>query len=510
MRIARSARTARRPGQILVLFVILLVALLGMLGLVIDCGLLMATHRKTQNAADSAATAAAMDLMRGQSAAVARAKAQQFALTYYGVTLADADVRIPPTTGPYAGNASFVEVVASHTYESHFIQVTGAASTHAVSARAVAGYEPVSSGEGAIVLDPRATRAGLVFNGVNTRLQVKGTVVVNNGGSGVDQYGQPISTSLGTTNQPAVVTSNTAISDPTQAYVRADAVLVRGGVDQPLNFRDIIDPANSPSPLYAGMGMSPDPLRTLPVPVVTNTYPSPTSTTATGTIPAKYPSLSVSTGQTVTFNPGVYTDINITGGTVVFRSGIYVFAPDSNNQGLRISGGTTTSEAGGVMFYFGASTYQDGGSPGSLDIADGAFDGPLPPTNGSYTLPADANSVRQATLAIAGSSGSVTLEGYAYNTSDPNDRILFFARRRNQDPNGNTSLYSIGGSGSGNMALDLKGTIYSKWASFSLSGGGTYNAQFIVGSLTLGGGATITINGTGINRGRANQVFLVE
>ena len=316
-------------------------------------------------------------------------------------------------------------------------------------------------------------------------------------------------TDLGTTSNPAVTTSSAAVSDPTQAYVLARAIEVRGGVDTPANFRDYDDPVNNPTPLFARMGMSPDPLRTLPVPVVSNTYVSPTDTTTTGTIPAKYAAQSVGTGQTVTFNPGVYKDINITGGTVTFRPGIYVFSPDGPNQGLRISGGTVTGS--GVMFYFGASNYQSVPlSPGSLDIADGAFDGPLPPTlpqpPTSYALPADANSVNLATLSIAGSSGSVTLSGMAYNSSNTSDLILIFGRRKSQG----SSLYSISGGGSGNMAMNINGTIYTKWTLFSLSGAGTYNSQFIVGSLRLAGGATMTINGTGINRGRANLVFLVE
>lgn len=503
---------ACRSGKILVLFALVIVVLFGLLGLVLDGGMMMASHRQTQNAADSAALAAAMDLMRGKDTATARSTAIAWAQTYYGITLAPSDVRIPPATGPYQGNPQFVEVVASRPFSTVFAHLGGADREHTIGARAVAGFEPVSSGEGAIVLDPRAVGPGLTFNGINTRLKVKGTVVINAGGSGLNQYRLPIATELGTTQQPAVVTSNTVVWDAVkkESYVNARSVQVRGGVDTPENFRDYDDPEYGSSPLYAGMGMSPDPLRTLPVPVVFNTYASPTNTTDTGEIPAKYPVQSVSTGQTVVFNPGVYTDINITGGSATFRSGIYVISPNLNGQGLRISGGTTVSAPGGVMFYFAAGNYQSSpDSPGAQDILDGALDGPLPPNSPTTTLPEDVKTA-VATLSVAGSSGSVTLDGMAYNTDNPSDRILFFGRRRSQDPNGNQTLYSVGGSGSSNMALNFKGTIYTKWASFSLGGGGSYDAQFIVGRLILGGGATMTINGTGINRGRANQVFLVQ
>ena len=71
-----TPRTRYRPGKILVMFALLLPALLGMVGLVIDCGLMMATHRHVQNSADSAAMAAAMDKIRGRSNATAIATAR--------------------------------------------------------------------------------------------------------------------------------------------------------------------------------------------------------------------------------------------------------------------------------------------------------------------------------------------------------------------------------------------------------------------------------------------------
>ena len=58
--------------------------------------------------------------------------------------------------------------------------------------------------------------------------------------------------------------------------------------------------------------------------------------------------------------------------------------------------------------------------------------------------------------------------------------------------------------------VNLVGTIYAKWARFHLAGGGRYDSQFVVGSLDIAGQATLTINGTGKNRGTANQIFLVE
>ena len=70
-RIQRDRRMRQRRGSLLVWCTFLLVVLLGMAGLVIDGGLLMASHRHAQNAADAAAMEAAFRLLRGEGSATA-------------------------------------------------------------------------------------------------------------------------------------------------------------------------------------------------------------------------------------------------------------------------------------------------------------------------------------------------------------------------------------------------------------------------------------------------------
>lgn len=517
-----QTRRARRQGKILVLFAIVLTSLFGLLGLVIDSGLMMASQRKTQNAADSAALAAGMELMRGQSAATARTVAINWALTHYGVTLADADVRIPPTTGPHAGNSQFVEVVASRTYSTIFVQMVGPSSSQTVHARAVAGFEAVSSGEGAIVLDPTAA-PGITFSGSNTRLIVKGSVVVNSRANGYNEYGSPVPAGTSPSTPYAVSTSGSLPSDPTQAFIHARSVQVVGGIDTPANFVDYDDPVNNPSPLTAGIiGVQSDPLRLLDVPVVLNSVVGDTGQngqgrywqngqhTSTGpTAPDRYPDPNITTG-TVTLYPGVYDNLRINGGDVTLMSGIYVISPSQTNgnpSGLVI--GTSVHGPGGstdpaiVMFYLTGTSYvSNGRANGYWDSLDGTVD----PVSGTYAMPSVSGSEPNSTFAkinINASSGTaIYLKGLpTTDPDDPNDKVLFFQRRRN------TQRANVGGS-STNISFD--GTIYAKWAQFAINGQGSYNAQFIVGSLNLTGGSTITINGTGINRGKANQVFLVE
>jgi hypothetical protein len=482
-----NSRNSRRSAKILVLFVIMVTALLGMLGLVIDGGMAMAAYRRTQNAADTAAHAAAMSLFVGSSPSDAVTAAQTFMQTHYGIAPGDVTVNIPPASGPYAGDARFAEAIVSRTHNNYLIQVVGAPSSQGISARAVAGYEAIASGEGAIVLDPNA-RPGLSVQGGAT-MRVKGAVLVNSQFSGLDQYGQTV-TWPGYEKQYAMTTSN-------NSTMQANLFLVRGGVDTVANYTNY--DAGGTSPLYCRYpSISPDPLRSMPAPTQANT-PSISNWTRQNAV-------SVSNGQNVTLNPGVYRDIQITqGATVTFNPGVYILSPQQNNEGLRINGSCTVTGTG-VMFYLTGDNYLAGGSPGARDTADdaqAALDGPLPPTNaGSIPSSTDPeNNVRFATLDINATSATVTLTGLNDATS-PHNGILFFQRRRNMN---NAQIQGQAG-----VNVTLGGAIYAKWARFSLSGGGRYDAQFVVGSMSVSGQATVTILGTGDSFGLANQVFLVE
>ena len=79
--------------------------------------------------------------------------------------------------------------------------------------------------------------------------------------------------------------------------------------------------------------------------------------------------------------------------------------------------------------------------------------------------------------------------------------MLFFQRRRNAEK---TTI--VGNSAEGY----LSGTIYAKWAPFEISGQGAYNAQLLVGSIDVTGQGDVTVLAAGGNKGKANQVFLVE
>jgi hypothetical protein len=517
---SRSARR-RRSGNITVLFVLVVPVLVGLMGLVVDGGLVMAAQRQAQNAADAAAMAAAMDKFRGTNDATALATAQSFLASngVSGVTLilnggATNAINIPPqdpssTGSPFKGKANYVEVIVTRHVTTLFIQVLGVNPNQQVTARAVAGFEAVGAGEGAMLLDP-TTAPGLDVSANASsnnfvRLIVNGDITVNSQGGGVDQYGNPVTSSL---NADAVKTKGT--TQPVPDIVAA-TLLVAGGVTNIDNIRpydpafspNFYDPNNIDRPVVARAPIAPDPLQTLATPT-TATGVDPRFPDANGNYQTTPQSVQVGNNQTATLQPGIYTSIKVTGGTVTFNPGIYVVGIGLSGGGnaIDINGGTVTGT--GVMFYNTGGSYNastgtwgsNGYNPtnGGADTGDG---GTAPPKNPGVNL---------GGINVNGNlngSATVNLTPYsnANNANDPFNGLLLYQRRWNN------STAAIGGNSS-NTAFS--GTLYAKWANFQLSGSGNFNAQFIVGSMAITGQATVTINATGKKQGRANLVFLVE
>jgi Flp pilus assembly protein TadG len=152
-----------RSGKILVMLAILLPVLCGFAGLVLDSSLLMADFRNLQHASDAAATEAATTLINGGNSTDAVAAAIACVQTENGFADANVQVNIPPSTGPYAGNASYVEVIASEQKSTYFVQVLGALTPPTVRVRSVAGFHPSTAGAAVDVLEanPPGVRANL-------------------------------------------------------------------------------------------------------------------------------------------------------------------------------------------------------------------------------------------------------------------------------------------------------------------------------------------------------------
>jgi Flp pilus assembly protein TadG len=511
----RHAKRARR-GKTLAQFILTLPVLLGMIGLVLDSGLLMATQRTAQNAADAGALAAAMDLYRGVSTATAQSTGTTFVQTYNGLSSATVTINIPPTSGPYLNNSKYAEAIVQLPMTTTFIQILGINSSQNVSARAVAGYEPIAAGEGAIVLRPDVT-TGINISGTNAQLVVNGGITVNARGGGVDQYGNAVSP-----NPPVGFSTSTSVKNP--APVAAVAIQVAGGIDTLDNFRaydvtfappngNYYDPNNIDRPVFANLQTAaPDPLQSLATPTTSNGVPSVsvypnylgggawdlTPTTPqdfnvqdnAGTFPAGiYGNVTFSGNSTATLVPGIYSSLGFNGGTVTLNSGIYVLnaanLKGSQPQSFSVSNGATiTSASGGVMIYNTGSDYNP--STGTPDTNDGS------------TLGSDPQNPQMGQISING--GAVNLSPIT-TSSSPFAGVLLYQRRWN------ALQASVGGNSN---TVNLSGTIYDKWGDFKLAGQGRYQAEFVVGTLTISGNGTVTIDATGKMQGRVNQVFLVE
>jgi len=454
----RSHRSlkGKRRGTILVITAIVLLALVGLLGLVIDAGLLMTAHRQAQNAADAGATAAAMDMLTGQSDATAIATAAAFVQEHNALADATVTTNIPPASGVHQGEENFAEVIVDFPVRTHFIQVLGVASLRSVSARSVAGWESARVAAGVMALDPNA-RPGINLTG-NGDLKVNGTVIVNSDGGGLDEFGQPI----GNGN------SGSAITTAGNGVLYAHDVESVGGVSTPSMIKNY-DAGSSESPLHTGSLAQPDPFQYLPPP-----------TTANGAVATDYGEVKLSGSVNVTLSPGVYSSISVSSNVnVTLSPGIYIIA----GGGITMTGNSTLNGSNVMVYNTGSDYNVNTGLPDSGDGSTAAASGSA--TFGSVSITGNA---------------ALNLTPYS-NASSPFDGMILYQRRLNPQP------LKLAGNGTSDV---LSGTVYAKSAPLDLSGNGTFNAQFVVKSVELTGNGTLTLDFTNQNSAKSNLVYLVE
>ncbi len=107
---------AREGGQVLIVIVLALLGLAGMVGLVVDGGAAFQDRRKAQNAADSAALAAALSRIRGEGNFASAALKSAAQNGYNNDSAANVvQVHSPPISGPNKGNFEYIQVtIVSH------------------------------------------------------------------------------------------------------------------------------------------------------------------------------------------------------------------------------------------------------------------------------------------------------------------------------------------------------------------------------------------------------------
>ena len=365
---------------------------------------------------------------------------------------------------------------------------------------------PCRREKGVAVLDPDA-RPGIAVSGGGA-LKVKGMVIDNSEGGGVDEHNVPVNNG----------NSGVAASSGNNGSFLAKDIRVVGGVDKPANYKNI-DPSDPSNVLHCNQLPIPDPLLDLPTPAVadgaglaggvddhnhgtvdaTNSNLNFNDPTTDLTIKNKI--IPINGVNTLVLYPGIYKSISITGGNVQFLPGIYVLSPQQNTaNSLKITGGTVTAE--GVMFYNTGNSYS--AQSGTPDVNDGSHKAVGRPSDlGDGTQYWGSFQINAGMKFSALDHSKFAYPSYANgpNPSQVFDGMLFYQRRRN-----NSSLSITGDSSAGLLA----GTLYAKWANVQISGQGTYDAQFVVGSMSITGQGNVTVNYAGKNLGKAPWVFLVE
>lgn len=493
----QSERVSDRRGYILVTLAFLLVILIGMLGLVIDTGQLLIAHRQAQNAADSAARACARrvqyeEAVNGITAiesgmgATLQPIADLHGLTYNrnwntGSPPAGASVIVnhpPASPSPYATDLEgpaghtavrFVETIVTFPVNTFFIQVLGVSNSRQVSARAVAGYKPMSiPDQGLVLLDPEGS-PGLSLGGTGAKVTVNAAIFDYSMHEGENGFGDRVG---------VIHEGQPAAAEGGGSTLIAPALYVSGGVDDAANFA-----APNVGKLYAGT------LAPVFDPYFTEGSPLPIPSTANGVSNVDHGDAKVTNNQTVVLTPGIYSSIAISGGDVTFQPGIYVLRPSGGGGNVfTITGGTVRGT--GVMFYNTGKTYNP--ATGAPDSGDLTVATDYRPTN------TDTKSEHFGGISINGPNVTFTPP-----TTGPFKSILFYQRRFNDQP-----ITINGGLPAPN---GLQGVIYAKWANLKLAGSGTYNFGIVVGTISINGNAAVNIpEGLTLPEQKLQPVFLVE
>jgi hypothetical protein len=138
----KNVDSDNQKGAAVVMFALMLPVFIGGLGLAIDAGAMYEQNRRMQTAADAAAMAAAQEVRAlnvgsYEDAALNGAEANG----YVRAGAIGIEVRNPPTTGAFKGDAEYVEVVVSEPQPLFFMTMFKN-SADTIRARAVAGTSP--------------------------------------------------------------------------------------------------------------------------------------------------------------------------------------------------------------------------------------------------------------------------------------------------------------------------------------------------------------------------------
>jgi Flp pilus assembly protein TadG len=516
---ASGDRAGQEGGQVLVLAALAMAVLLGAAALSVDVGAAAAQKRAAQAAVDAAALAGASDLP-GVTQDNTQAKTDANStltsnLTHSGLTNVTTTVNSPPsasaTTSPacpgstsHGGDTASVQVCLQATVPSFFLGVLNVGATqlkvHAVATGSGAlGTPPVA------VLDPSANDSLDIGedsgSGLTSEFQPSGGVATDcNGGAG----------STYTINGP-VYTNSTAYD---AEEVHADCTLVTTATNHIAGSDNLVcdDTCGtfSPAPTQGDGSQLPDPLGYLSPPASVTSAGSIVSDPTGKCSAGPPPSCIVSNGSSVTVDPGVWNNLEVTGsGKLTMNPGTYVITGSVQLTGTQGASNTGTASGtltgSGVMMYF---TCPSSSSPYWANCASG---GGTSGQTGNASCPNDCSAASDTSgcpnecspggflnLQTIGGNGKFTLSA---PTSGTYQGLLAFFDRNNYVPrpgaNENQETFNL--EIIPNSSDSMSGTLYAersnawivtKTANFS------ENSCIIVNSIGIYGPKNFTLSCT--------------
>jgi Flp pilus assembly protein TadG len=173
-------------GQVLALVTMSMVILLGFLALAVDVGTLWSERRQMQTATDAAAVAAAVALREGDDVTTAGRSAASHNSFTNGSSSVSVTINNPPASGPYAGNASYVEAIVEQPQPTYFLRALGY-TTVDVSTRAVSGE--INGPACMYALDPTDSKTFSESGGTSSIVANCGLLVLSTDTDGLDVSG---------------------------------------------------------------------------------------------------------------------------------------------------------------------------------------------------------------------------------------------------------------------------------------------------------------------------------
>ena len=341
MNISKSPKMPmRRRGTVVPLVAISMVVILSLAALSVDGGNLYRERRNTQIAADSAAEAAAIELLASFSTAGGldtNGKAKTAALSLaaaHGYSGSHVIVNIPPLSGFFAAKKGYVEVLINTNPPRFFSKIFGDKEL-SVYGRSVAAGTLIPTKASVLVLDPKKKNA-LKLKGKGSSLTVGGDIIVNS-------------------------KNKKAMEVDKKAQVKSDHVLVAGGLGK--NSKRNID-----AEVKTGVEPTLDPWQSLPTPPKGKVLDVKDYKTVVGEnesyhlSPGTYKELKFDKNDQVTMEPGIYYvdggGFELKGDSTLKATGVTIY--NTGKRGFKISTkGDVTISPPTTGVYKGISLFQD-------------------------------------------------------------------------------------------------------------------------------------------------------